>query len=306
MSGLQSYFSATGSYGSNLASTQSFLDNYDSREYESATRKLDEVKQKIAETREKGKALLDLGGEIQGTYVAGKGVQASIKAFRNKFGGSKEKEGDEDGDQIEDGDDEEIGADDPLDIPEEQMDTLFQAGEEPELETGEDMADVSDLPSSVELEDMAQPAEVPGTATLSSRVEPDLDADPFQPTAGQAVRPTEIGGDIGEAVGEDVGETAATTVGETAAAVGTEAAATATEAGTGALLAGAGIAAEAVPVVGALALAGVGLYDIFHHHHHKSLPPPAPAPTNTVSQKGEMVVPSFDSVTDIPASQSAF
>ncbi len=99
-------------------------------------------------------------------------------------------------------------------------------------------------------------------------------------------------GDVGAAATTDA-VTAATTTAVTAT----------TEAASGGLLAAAGVAAEAVPVLGGLAALGIGLYELFHHH---SKPAPKPTPQNIIGSKGEMVVPSFDSVTDTPAANAAF
>ena len=95
--------------------------------------------------------------------------------------------------------------------------------------------------------------------------------------------------------------TTALTTGGTDAAItaGTDAAATA---GTDALLTVAAGAAEAVPFLGIFASIGIGLYELFHHPHKA----PSAPPVATASSKGEMVLPSFDSVTDTPASSSAF
>ena len=84
-----------------------------------------------------------------------------------------------------------------------------------------------------------------------------------------------------------------------------------TEAATGVLtsvlgeggVAALGVVAEAVPVLGGIAAIGYGLYELFHH---SSKPKPPPAPMQSVSSKAELVTPSFDSVTDTPASQAAF
>jgi len=63
-----------------------------------------------------------------------------------------------------------------------------------------------------------------------------------------------------------------------------------------------GAAAEAIPFLGIFAGIGIGLYELFHHPKKA----PSAPPTATASSKGEMVLPSFDSVTDTPASSSAF
>ena len=367
MSGLQSYYNAVNNFSTNLETAQSYLDNYDSKFY-------DDFNNKVNEIKEQGKALLEAGGTLEGVYAGGKAVQASIKAYRAKY---SKNDGDEDGDGKPDADEEE---DDPLDIDENdpELNDLFggDGGAQGGGQVGADVAegaedDAEDLASqarqflggfqgesgsggSVPLDDLGADASADvgqtGGTTLSRVPDIDLDADPFQPTAGQQVRPTEFGGqdpnapiqmeDINQtapqgrptqlsqdpnatqesqggtqAEAEDIGDvntaptqggvvdTAVETGAETGAEVGTD---VATDVGSGigdALLAGAGIASEAIPVVGGLVAIGIGLYDLFHHH---SKPKPPPPPTNTVSQKGEMVVPSFDSVTDTPASQSAF
>ena len=97
------------------------------------------------------------------------------------------------------------------------------------------------------------------------------------------------GGAVAEGAGAAVAEGAGAAVAESA------------------LAAGAVVAAEAIPVLGAAALLGYGLWREFGHHHGNSptKPPPPSAPTSQ-NQKSEMVVPTFDSVTDIAASVSAF
>ena len=60
-----------------------------------------------------------------------------------------------------------------------------------------------------------------------------------------------------------------------------------------------------VPALGGIAAIGIGLCELFHCCH-SSTPKPPPAPMQSVSSKGELVTPSFDSVTDTPASQAAF
>lgn len=98
-------------------------------------------------------------------------------------------------------------------------------------------------------------------------------------------------------------ETAGEVGGDVAADVGTD---VAVDAGATALEVGLGVASvalEAVPIVGGLAAIGIGLFDLFHH---SSKPKPPPPPQQTTTQKGEVTVPSFDTVTDTPAAASAF
>ena len=99
-------------------------------------------------------------------------------------------------------------------------------------------------------------------------------------------------------------ETGASTAGD-AAATGSSAIAEGATAGSEildtALTVGAGVA-EAIPFLGIFAGIGIGLYELFHHPKKA----PSAPPSATASSKGEMVLPSFDSVTDTPASSSAF
>ena len=98
--------------------------------------------------------------------------------------------------------------------------------------------------------------------------------------------------------------------GTTSTEAGTDAASTLIEGGTEAVASGLGDAAltiaagaaEAIPFLGIFASVGIGLYELFHHPHKA----PSAPPVATASSKGEMVLPSFDSVTDTPASSSAF
>jgi len=100
-------------------------------------------------------------------------------------------------------------------------------------------------------------------------------------------------------------ETGTATAGDAAATAGSAGADVAATAGSELVdtaLTVAGAAAEAVPFLGIFAGIGIGLYELFHH------PKAAPAapPTSTANSRGEMVLPSYDSVVDTPASQSAF
>jgi ribonuclease E len=100
--------------------------------------------------------------------------------------------------------------------------------------------------------------------------------------------------ETGTATAGDAAATAGSTGADLAATAGSELVDTA--------LTVAGAAAEAVPFLGIFAGIGIGLYELFHH------PKAAPAapPTSTANSRGEMVLPSYDSVVDTPASQSAF
>ena len=125
-------------------------------------------------------------------------------------------------------------------------------------------------------------------------------------TAPQGGELTSTGGESTIAEGtESTLETGTATAGDAAATAGSTGADLAATAGSelaDTALTIAGAAAEAVPFLGIFAGIGIGLYELFHH------PKAAPAapPTSTANSKGEMVLPSYDSVIDTPASQSAF
>ncbi len=68
------------------------------------------------------------------------------------------------------------------------------------------------------------------------------------------------------------------------------------------VLGGLGVASEALGPLGILTGIGIGLYELFKHPTKE---PQAPQ-LNVASSKGEMVLPSYDSVIDTPASSSAF
>ncbi len=114
------------------------------------------------------------------------------------------------------------------------------------------------------------------------------------------------------------GEVGAATGGEVAAGLGTDAAITAGAEGAGALggLLTADAVTAAIPVVGEVAAVGTAIYagiegllDLFGRHKHPSAPPKPAPPTiqgASVSQQGQLVLPSADGVVDTPASQTAF
>ena len=76
----------------------------------------------------------------------------------------------------------------------------------------------------------------------------------------------------------------------------------------GAIDAGIGVASGVLDALGPIGLVGglgLGLYEAFKPPPKKKTPPPAPK-IATFASKGEMVLPSYDSVVDAPASSQAF
>ncbi len=315
MSGLQSYYSATSNYGSNQATSKAFLDNYDSNLYNT-------YEKKLADKIEKGKGLMELGGAIEGSYGGYRAIKGSIQRWKSKYG---KNDGNEDGDQELDGDDTtpdidtgdvdaDTSADTSADMSADVADASADASnpftfssfmttqKPPDVDTG-NFDDINWFDTQLSKTGVRKPISGADDADDTSADMPDdTSADMADTSADMADDAQDIGQDLGidvDTVG-DMADTALSGLAETGAEVGAEVGGGLTS---DALLAGLGVGAEAVPIVGGLALLGIGAYDIFHHNSKPKAPPP---PTNTVSQKGEMVVPSFDSVVDVPASQSAF
>ena len=333
MSGLQDYYNSVSAYSSNADSVNSFLSNYDDTFYSNFNDKVNEVK-------EQGKALVEAGGAVEGVYVGFKGVQKGVQAWRAKYG----KKSGGDGDETGAGDDSNAGGGtegetsgglEDAGFTEEDAAGLFPdeaapagggggapagGGGDPDPIEGADpdapFPDAPEVPvdfggGTGQIQpasgDPAPPPEAPPSQA------PDIDATYNAPEApGDLPANFQGGGEMGqvgsagEGAGAGGGEGAAGT--DAVVAGGEEAG---TEAATGVLtsvlgeggVAALGVVAEAVPVLGGIAAIGHGLYELFHH---SSKPKPPPAPMQSVSSKGELVTPSFDSVTDTPASQAAF
>ena len=228
---------------------------------------LEEFNSRVEALKAQGSALVEAGGSVEGLYAGVKGLAASVKTLRAKASGSA--------DDADDAPADDAPADDaPADgSVADTSGVEAEAEAEPIAQEGIELAPISEsvVPAAAETISTALPTAVTDTAsTLASTA------------AGVS--------------GDTIASTAASTA--AGAIAGTEGA----EAGIG-LLAGAAVAAEAIPVVGGIAAIGVGLYELFHHH---STPKPPTVPKALIAQKGESIIPSFDSVTDTPASSSAF
>ena len=138
-----------------------------------------------------------------------------------------------------------------------------------------------------------EPVETP-TSTMEQEFPEDETAEPedeelFQEPATLSRTITSAEGEVSDLAAIE-GETVGTTLGETLSSVGSS------------VLGGLGIASEALGPIGILSGIGIGLYELIHK---PSKEPNAPV-LNVASSKGEMVLPSYDSVIDTPASSSAF
>tara|TARA_R110001606_G_scaffold220524_2_gene368363 strand:- start:427 stop:1398 length:972 start_codon:yes stop_codon:yes gene_type:complete len=323
MSGLQNFYNTANSYGSNKDSMTNFLGQYQQDA-------LGAFNDAVAGVREQGKALVETGTAIEGQYAAGKTLYKTVQAYRNRG----KKPGNETGDE-DNADDNTEGTDSTDASPTGGADDSSVPGtDDVAAVTPDDVATVTadDVPAGggTQTGDVSNlgASDTPLDQTAASRFTADPVPEPEPPgnVAGYdapedavAQRPSGLssGGELqsldegGQLASSESTTAAGTeTVTATGTDVGTSVGTTATEALTegggdvaAGLLAGAGVAVEAVPVLGGLAAIGIGLYELFHH---ASKPAPLATPQSLISQKGEMVVPSFDSVTDTPASQAAF
>ena len=154
---------------------------------------------------------------------------------------------------------------------------LFKKPEEEEEDPEEDPEEEPEEEQQDPVDDEPEEERLP-TMEDEFADEPD-DADFFQETT-QALRPVaaegveEAGTGIGEALG-DIGSS---------------------------VLGGLGVASEALGPLGILTGIGIGLYELIH----KPTKEPEAPQLNLASSKGEMVLPSYDSVIDTPATSSAF
>tara|TARA_R110000787_G_scaffold48476_5_gene116748 strand:- start:232 stop:1122 length:891 start_codon:yes stop_codon:yes gene_type:complete len=293
--GLESYDSTIAGYGSSANAIKNFTDTYDTDFFRNWTEKHNLFQEKLKEAS-------DTASGIGGSVLAG---QLGLKAFRARAKAKADNE--------------------PEEQPEEPTEEspIEEPTEAPVEELG-DVADVADAaPTASTLG--ATPNAVQGAADDEEVVE-GFGADAEEPVAEAAqtfARPTtsgyeapetddaapptqelsDLGGDSSEST-TAVGTESTVITGEategTVAAAG-ETASTLSAVGDAALAVGA-TALDVIPVLGLLAGVGIGLYELFHH---KKAPPAAPNQV-TVSSRGEMVLPSYDSVTDTPASSSAF
>tara|TARA_R110002074_G_scaffold5893_1_gene28098 strand:+ start:4976 stop:6007 length:1032 start_codon:yes stop_codon:yes gene_type:complete len=343
MAGLNSYYNTLNTYSSNLDGMTNFLGQYQQDALDDFNDKVAAVKEQGKALVETGGAIEGQYAAAKVLYNSYKAFRNRGKKPGNEDGDEDEDEDDEGGEgggssetNLDEAGDPDADASATGDAGESEVPGTSDAGADASAagDSGESSAataadipegagggadaatDVSSLgQSSAPLTESqasqftADPVPEPEPPSLSTAYEaPDI------PEAGQAMpKGLSSGGEL-----QELDSTGAATGAESTTAAGTEGvSAAATETGdvvssvvteggsdiAAGLLAGAGVAAEAVPVVGGLVALGIGLYELFHHH---SKPPPKPTPTSIISQKGEMVVPSFDSVTDTPASQSAF
>ena len=146
--------------------------------------------------------------------------------------------------------------------------------------------------------DAAAPASAPAAST-------DAAAD-AEAAGGEASTETDAAYATSFDFGDAVTGSAASAVVDAATTAGAAATTAASTAGTAAAAVGS-VALEAVPILGAAAAIGFGLYELFSSHSPPSTPDPSKinAPV-TASARAENVMPNVDGVVDAPASVTAF
>tara|TARA_B110000285_G_scaffold222955_1_gene277791 strand:+ start:10294 stop:11229 length:936 start_codon:yes stop_codon:yes gene_type:complete len=308
--GLGQYESTIAGFGNATESIKSYVATYDTDFFRNWTEKHNLAMEKL-------KSAQDISGGIGGSVLAGQLAYKNIKERFQKKAQKKKAEGDEDGDGKPDDNENEPAKEEPTEEEPPAEDEGTPASdstpstETSAPETGASPADVQGAQDDEEVvkgfgEDEETPPEAPTQtfeAPSTSGYEP--------PETGGGAPPTQELQNFG-AGGEEstiaTGTESTLVTGEGTVVAGEGTVAVAGETATAlsgvadTALAVGSFALDAIPVVGILASVGVGLYELFHHPHKA---PSAPA-TVTASSKGEMVLPSFDSVTDTPASSSAF
>jgi len=320
--GLSDYMNTISTLGSNVDNINNYIAQNNNEFFQDWRAK---VQNDIAAVKSKADAAFHTAEGIGGAYMGAKAVKAAYM----KFKGGKETPEDEGADNEGDaGETDQAEANDftgedgtagdsvdgtPLDdtpnegagssFTEAPSDNLPAPGESVELQDASEFGSGADDAAAPLSETINAPANV-GT-TAQSQI---LDADPEAGPGGIGQTLTgdtagEVGADVGAEVGGDVaaGAGADAAAGAAAAAAGAGA-----DAAAGGLAAGLGVAAEAIPVVGALAAIGFGLYELFHPHHDPPKPKPPPPANSITAAQSSLVLPSFDSVVDTPASAAAF
>lgn len=298
--GLSDYLNASGAYGSNLDTIKNYADAANDKFF-------DNWNDQVAQYKAKGQEIAGIAGGEIGVYMPARKI---IKGAYSKYKQMKKKQNDAE-DEQEDGEGE--GGGDTANAETaagEGGDELPAATAENLAPEGAGLADatpetLSSLGSSGEtsMSFAQQFTQAPEPSSMGEG-----NPSGYEPPEEPAELPEGVGqqgGELGNVAtaGEEAGVAGTEGLSEGGSAIATTAATTAAEVG-GETTLGivAGAAAEAVPIVGGLVALGIGLYELFHHHKK----PAAPPPPSSVATKGEMVLPSFDSVVDTPASAAAF
>jgi len=321
--GLSDYMNTISTLGSNVDNINSYIAQNNNEFFQDWRAK---VQNDMAAVKTKADAAFHTAEGIGGAYMGAKAVKAAYMKFKGGKETPEDKGADAEGDGAEadqseanDINEEDGTAGDsvegtPLDdtpnegagssFTEAPSDNLPAPGESMELQDASEFGSGADDAAAPLSETINAPASV-GTQAQSQILDADPEAGPgglggetlTGDTAG------EVGGEVGADVGADVGAGAGADAAASAAAAAAGAGA---DAAAGGLAAGLGVAAEAIPVVGALAAIGFGLYELFHPHHDPPKPKPPPPPTSVTAAQSSLVLPSFDSVVDTPASAAAF
>ena len=324
MSDLAALQGQMGSYASSFGDGQqavsNYVSNYDSNFFNT-------WQDKAAKVRQQGATTASIGGGALGLQLAGKA--AYKKYYGNKSGGAEG--GEAGGDDAGTGGAADAGGGGAADAGEaatpgdwlgpELAPIRADVGAAP-AEQGEvdDPADADDADFADALEQLKQLGPLPSSSSAAAPA--DAAAATDTGAAGtEAATETDaayaasfdfgdaVGGSLVSAAGDVAAAAAtATTAAVTTAAstVGTVAATAASTAGTVAATVGT-VALEAVPILGAAAAIGFGLYELFSSHSPPSTPDPSKinAPV-TASARAENVMPNVDGVVDAPASVTAF
>tara|TARA_R110002096_G_scaffold248690_1_gene441101 strand:+ start:18726 stop:19655 length:930 start_codon:yes stop_codon:yes gene_type:complete len=306
--GLAQYEQTVSSFGNATDSIKAFTSNYDTEFFRDWTEKHNLKMEQL-------KSASDVSGGIGGAFIAGKmgyGAYQKRKLARKKKQEEDDKDDDDNDKETPDNEGDENGNEAQETGQEEEEEvTGFGDDADAEAEQGVSLDTegvLENIPSTTSRfgfnldRDAPEQAEPPPDEAPPVEQAPEIPSAETAPSADMSAGieagtfESGVGGTVTSA---PVSEAVAGGTSEAVAGAGADAGASALTDG---LLTVAGGVADAIPFLGIFASIGIGLYELFHHPHKA----PSAPPVATASSKGEMVLPSFDSVTDTPASSSAF
>lgn len=302
--GLAQYESTVAGFGNAVDSIRSFTSTYDTDFFRNWTEKHNLQMEKL-------KSASDVSGGIGGAYIAGKMGYAAYQ--KRKLAQKKKPQDDENEDETPDNQGDENGNENQdAGAAEEEDEEVTGFGDDADAAAEQGVSTdvdgvLENIPSTTSRFGFNLDRDAPEQPEPPPDEAPPVEEAPEIPSAAEAPAADMSAGVEAGTFESGVGGTVtAAPVTTTAAEGGADAASAAAAAGgeeaTAGILGAVAGASEVIPFIGIFASIGIGLYELFHHPHKA----PSAPPVSTASSKGEMVLPSFDSVTDTPASSSAF
>ena len=267
--GIRDFQNTVQNYGSNINSLQQYIANYDNEYFQ-------DFREKIEEASKKVEAAKDVASGVGITLLNGKALYKSGKSLLNKVL-NKDSVGDEDGDE---------------ETPDESSENV-NLGTETSEDLEEDIPRIQETSFGSGIDTSGQLARNVGTQQEISDFDPEdditslgrtpttsLDSDDIEESENLEDNITEGAGDVADDVVGDASEAVSSVLGDSL-----------------------GFISDALGPVGLIAGLGLDIYNLVKD----SKKAPAPTLNNGInSSRLQMVLPSYDSVTDTPAAVSAF